>query len=217
MHERLGLILFKFAGVVGVAFEIAFPEQIPRDAIKPREVIVKRGSLQIGVPDGENERNLLRGECVQRRNQNHNFNQWPFGNANVTRLYVQPHRRIGREVKRDVIAEHSSGLYGHFVIGAPLNQFRVADLDLIRVAFRRAPAMPPVIQNPRHIGNMRDAEAGRLFWIERNHGKLFLVVLSSTSWVSSSVRPSRALKRWSISRSGVVGLMMNFMLPLQSK
>jgi hypothetical protein len=51
-----------------------------------------------------------------------------------------------------------------------LNEFRVADLRIIGIAFRRVPAVQAVIENPRHIGDMRDAKNQAILWFEGTHG-----------------------------------------------
>ncbi len=73
MHEGFGLIAFKLAGVVRVAFEIAGLQSVPSDAIQLREVVVKFSGLQVSVPVGEDELDLLCGESAQGRNQYDNF------------------------------------------------------------------------------------------------------------------------------------------------
>ena len=54
-------------------------------------------------------------------------------------------------------------------VGALLNQFRVADFHIVWITLCCIPAMQAVIQNPRHIANVRDAENQSVFWFERTH------------------------------------------------
>jgi hypothetical protein len=51
-----------------------------------------------------------------------------------------------------------------------LKEFGVADLHVIRVAFRRIPAVQATIENPRHVGDVRDAKNQAVLWFERIHG-----------------------------------------------
>jgi hypothetical protein len=56
-------------------------------------------------------------------------------------------------------------------VGALDDQFRVADFHIIWIALRGILAMKAVIQNPRHIVNVCDAENQSVFWFERTHSK----------------------------------------------
>src|SRR5882724_5252555 len=113
MYQRLSLIPVGLVRIVVVSAEVAVLEYLP---INPTHICKIIGIVRIvrtGVPIGYQERHSLLAQLRERSYENDNLSVVPLSHI-ATCVNVERHHRARREIKRNIVAQHTAWLSWHY-------------------------------------------------------------------------------------------------------
>jgi len=158
VDQRFRLVSFNLTGIFGIAPEVTRLKNPPVDTIEIVQIVVELCGFEVGVTVCKYKHDALLVNVPERRNQYGYLFHWSSRYAVESCLDIEEHGRVRSEIERNVIAEHASRRNRYTSLRPSNNKIGVSDLNVIWVCVATIATVQPISEDPRNVGNMRDAK-----------------------------------------------------------